>query len=82
MVDVLEIQDGIELRSQRLKLRVQSWGENSLRVRATVLSEIDDALDWALLEPKESTFKVNIKDGAVSVENGALTCVINLSPGI
>ncbi len=47
MVDVLEIRDGVELRSQRLKLRVQSWGENSLRVRATVLSDIDDKLDWA-----------------------------------
>lgn len=80
MVDVLEIQDGVELRSQRLKLRVQSWGENSLRVRATVLSEIDDSLDWALLEPKESTVKVDINDSSVSVENGAITCVIKLSP--
>ncbi len=80
MVNVLEIQDGVELRSQRLKLRVQSWGENSLRVRATVLSEIDDTLDWALLEQKEPTVKVNINDGSVSVENGAITCVIKLSP--
>ena len=51
MVDVLERIDGVELRSQRLKFRVQSWGENSLRVRATVLYEINDALVWALLEP-------------------------------
>ncbi len=70
MVDVLEIRDGVELRSQWLKLRVQSWGENSLRVRATVLSDIDDSLDWALLEPKEAMVKVNINDGLVSVENG------------
>ncbi len=80
MVDVLEIRNGVELRSQRLKLRVQSWGENSLRVSATVLSEINDLLDWALLEPKESEVKVDIKDESVSVENGAVTCLIKLSP--
>ena len=80
MVDVLEIQDGVELRSQRLKLRIQSWGENSRRVRATVLSDIDDKLDWALLEPKEVTVNVKINGEGVSVENGAITCLIKLSP--
>jgi alpha-D-xyloside xylohydrolase len=80
LVDVLEIRDGVELRSQRLKLRVQSWGENSLRVRATVLSDIDEKLDWALLEPKEVTVNVKINGESVSVENGAITCLIKLSP--
>ena len=32
-------------------LWIEPWGENSLRVRATCLAEVDESRDWALLPP-------------------------------
>ena len=35
-------------------LRIDAWGENSLRVRATKAARIDTAQDWALLPPGDA----------------------------
>ncbi len=62
MVDVSTLENGVELRHQQLKLRVETWGENSLRVRASLL-EIDEQV-WALLEPDEiKTFHKAFQEG-------------------
>ena len=46
-------------------LRIEAWGKNSLRVRATMLPEFT-GLDWALSEPvtvgAEPAVKIYTKD--------------------
>ena len=55
-----------------------SWGENSLRVRASLL-EINEQ-NWALLEPNEIKPDVVIRDDLVTIRNGKIVCRITLSP--
>ena len=75
MVDVSKIENGVELRHQQLRLRVETWGENSLRVRASLM-EIDDKQVWALLEPEETKPEIEIGQGKVTVRNGEIVCNI------
>jgi alpha-D-xyloside xylohydrolase len=59
------------------KLQIEPWGENSLRVRATVAPELNDK-DWALLPAKPSA-KVEVsgfEDGA-RIVNGNISAVVN-----
>lgn len=59
------------------KLQIEPWGENSLRVRATVAPELNDK-DWALL-PAKPVAKVEVsafEDGA-RIVNGKISAVVN-----
>ncbi len=61
-------------------LRVEPWGENSLRVRSHKMAEMPQE-DWALLQPDSGTSggsKIEIHDYDASITNGKITCRINL----
>ena len=42
-------------------LSIMPWGENSFRVRSTVLGEVEDT-DWALLPPEETTAEIHVEE--------------------
>jgi len=75
------------------KLLIEPWGENSLRVRVTKNSHINDE-PWALLEPEKCNPKINIiepkkgetvntvifsrlKDAEASITNGKISAYID-----
>ena len=76
MVDISTLENGVELRHQQLRLKVETWGENSLRVRASLL-EIDEQV-WALLKQKEIKPEIDIVPEKVTVRNGEM--VTNIYP--
>ena len=58
------------------KLVVEPWGDNSFRVRSTMMGEIQDT-DYALLpakETKDPVFKVSAQQG--SITNGKIKAVL------
>jgi alpha-D-xyloside xylohydrolase len=60
------------------QLRVEAWGQNALRVRATRNAAFSDE-NWALMEDVSSAGSPNVTigpDGA-NIQNGNLTCRIN-----
>ena len=60
------------------KLVIEAWGNDSLRVRATMQPDLEDH-DWALL-PRESGTKPEISirnDGSASIHNGRITARID-----
>jgi alpha-D-xyloside xylohydrolase len=64
------------------KLWIESWGENSLRIRSTKLAEMPGASDsipedWALLPPKTCNAAVTIADGSASIRNGNIEARIS-----
>ena len=59
-------------------MRVETWGENSLRVRASLL-EIDEQV-WALLKQKEIKPEIDIVPEKVTVRNGEIVCNIHIDP--
>ena len=80
MVEIISLKNGVEFLHQQVRLRIEAWGLNSFRVRATMLREIDESLDWALLTPNESKIKVSIEEKMTSIENGEITCKICFNP--
>ena len=70
----------LDLRYQQVKLRVEAWGNNSLRVRATLLDKIDETLDWALLEPSLNDATSIISDEYAEMVNGLIKCQIRFNP--
>ena len=75
----------IELHSDGEILRVEPWGENSLRVRSTVLGELQDT-NYALLPREQADVEKEAKQVEISVEehsaklkNGKITAVIKLA---
>ena len=79
-------------RHQGETLRIEPWGRDSLRVRATMLPAIEDR-DWALTEPVEPCHAAVeiaeephwVGDGTVdtrpiaSIENGRMKAVVNFA---
>lgn len=77
-------------RRQGETVRIEAWGDNSLRVRATMFPEFSDR-DWALSEPvKSKKAKIEffekehwVGDGTIdkkeyaSITNGDLRCEVN-----
>lgn len=64
----------------REKIRIEAWGKDALRVRATKNSEIDLKDDWALL-PKGEQPDVELardeEQNTVSIRNGKIKAVID-----
>jgi alpha-D-xyloside xylohydrolase len=56
------------------QLRVEPWGENSLRVRSTKLAELPAAGfgDWALLPPPPLNADIRISEEGASIRNGKI----------
>src|SRR5664279_1190189 len=59
-------------------VRVESWGANSVRVRATMAAEVIDT-DYALLGQPDSTVKVSVHGAAAELINGQITAVLTAS---
>lgn len=56
-------------------LQIEPWGANSLRVRATVLGELQDNR-FSLLQPDEMLAHIEIIDGQATIRNGNIEAVI------
>ena len=61
------------------QMRVEPWGENSLRVRATRMMKMDDSplMQWALLAPQETRCDIRINGDAATITNGKLSAIID-----
>jgi alpha-D-xyloside xylohydrolase len=58
-------------------LKIEPWGRNSLRVRATMSSRVRD--DWvsALLPPVDSQASIQINETGATISNGAITAEVS-----
>jgi alpha-D-xyloside xylohydrolase len=61
-------------------LWVEPWGKDSIRVRATTLSEMP-LRDWSLLRPKKSPVKISIGEDSARLVNGKLTATVDAKSG-
>lgn len=59
------------------KLWIEPWGENSMRVRCTMESQMPEGKDWALLSQLECKAKIKIGKNDASITNGNITCFVN-----
>ncbi len=62
-------------------VRIEPWGEHSLRVRATENAEIRDDLPQALLAPRDPAAQIQIDGRHASIRNGALAAEVWLEQG-
>jgi len=59
-------------------LWIEAWGENSLRVRATMLARMpmpDE--EWALLPPAPAAARITIAGSTATITNGKITALVN-----
>lgn len=61
------------------QVRIEAWGRDSLRVRATVNGPIRDDLFSVLSPPAETTATVSLTADGATISNGALTASITAS---
>ena len=69
--------------SWRLKeqtLWVEPWGQDSIRVRSTALTEVPQR-DWSLQSPKKSSVKISIDAAEAKLVNGGLTATVDEKSG-
>jgi alpha-D-xyloside xylohydrolase len=59
-------------------VRIEPWGTDSLRVRATENAEIRDDLLQALLDPKSSTVQIEFNAERATIRNGAIVAEVRL----
>src|SRR5215475_8079868 len=73
-----ECDGALEWSARTETLRLEPWGGDAIRVRAT-LGPILDGLPGALLEPPDAVGAVvKIEDGTASLTNGALTAGVSV----
>lgn len=65
-------------RGEGETLVVDPWGPDSVRVRAAIKSEIQNA-DWALLTPVTSDSRIEIHGDIATLRNGAITVIARAS---
>src|SRR5258708_39057824 len=53
-------------------VRIEAWGQDSLRVRATVSGAIRDSLVNVLLPPKETHVDITIDEREATIRNGTI----------
>ena len=59
---IREMKDGVlTYQTGREKIRIEAWGKDSLRVRATRNYAVDTEKDWALL-PRPDSFRAEIRE--------------------
>ena len=65
-------------RYEAERVRIEPWGENSLRVRAWKTADMDPA-DWALLPPEKNTIpEITVRENGATIRNGKICAEINL----
>jgi len=62
-------------------VQIEPWGQDSLRVRATMGSEIRDDLPGALLEPAPTQAQIDIAAERAVIRNGSIAAEIKESTG-
>jgi alpha-D-xyloside xylohydrolase len=72
----LKGQNKLVYRYDAEKLWIESWGENSLRIRSTKLAEMPGN-DWALLPPVPSPAVIDIREDRASIRNGRIEAKIS-----
>lgn len=77
MSELLQRDGAIEWRFERHILRIEPWGEHSLRVRATCASAFSDAVH-ALLPPEVCQGTVQQNAETLTLTNGNICAVLNL----
>ncbi len=63
-------------RFDRELLRIEPWGENSFRVRATKNGVLLDNEDFALEKVPEVSAKIEINGTRASIVNGKIRCEV------
>src|SRR5579884_416607 len=58
-------------------LQIEPWGQDSLRVRATINTGIRDDLFSVLLPPTNADVQITIGDDSASISNGAITTTVS-----
>ena len=58
-------------------LSIMPWGENSFRVRSTVLGEVEDT-DYALLPPTETEADIHVEEYTARITNGKITAELTV----
>jgi alpha-D-xyloside xylohydrolase len=61
-------------------VQVEPWGQDSLRVRATMGADIREDLPRALLEPATAVAQIEIGEEEAVVRNGAIAAQLRLEP--
>ena len=77
MSELIQHSNCIEWRFERQILRIEPWGENSLRVRATCSPAFDDALQ-ALLPAAPCQAEIVAEAESLTLRNGNITATLNL----
>lgn len=77
MSELIQHSNSIEWRFERQILRIEPWGENSLRVRATCSPTFDDALQ-ALLPAAPCQAEIVAEAESLTLRNGNITATLNL----
>ncbi|MWL72723.1 family 31 glucosidase, partial [Escherichia coli] len=77
MSELIRHTNSIEWRFERQILRIEPWGEHSLRVRATCSPAFNDE-NHALLPATPSTADINVQPEILTLRNGNITAVLNL----
>jgi len=72
--------ESILLRSGQAKVRIEAWGRDGIRVRATTLEEIMHDLPGSLLEPERAEAEVSLDGKVAEIRNGATTVKVELEP--
>src|SRR5258708_21631464 len=58
-------------------VRIEAWGQDSLRVRATVSGAIRDSLVNVLLPPKETHVDITIDEREATIRNGTILAPVS-----
>ncbi|WAH51591.1 family 31 glucosidase [Pseudescherichia vulneris] len=77
MSELIEHANAIEWRFERQILRLEPWGKNSLRVRATCAPEFNAELH-ALLTPESCQAEIVRDAETLTLRNGNISAVLNL----
>jgi hypothetical protein len=72
--------ESIILRSGQAKVRIEAWGRDGIRVRATTLGEIMQDLPGSLLEQGWAEAEVSLDGKVAEIRNGATTVKVELEP--
>ena len=78
MTDFYTSENSLFFNRNHETLKIEPWGRNSLRVRATLAPQVQDRYVSALLEPANSQTTIEINERGASISNGAITA--QLSP--
>ena len=73
---ILQEGDALVFRYDAEELRIEPWGENSLRVRASKTHPMPQR-DWALTQPVSHSARVTVESDRGEIVNGRLRAVVS-----